>query len=678
MLFGLARWTRQYPPAEAGPAINPGARWRLAGLFAALSLARDSFILWAFSYLYYYDSPSYIYTWADFSDPAKPEALKRSLPYPLLTALSNTAENPWGIIFLQVVLAATATGALVYVIGGRRPGLAILAGALLCLDLNWAMANRAILSESSYMSFHLLALAGVIYHAQSYLGEAAPLKLPGPRALMLAGLLYGWTVTIRPSGVFFALPLILAYALFSRGWRAPAWVGAGIGIFILGTSLVNLWRVDHFGVSGRTGVFFGVPLFSYDLFDPANGPASAQLDSDLRACYGDPGYEVVRSNYTYYILTYYRDCLREKAVGDPDYESELYTTAYREGIAAQPGPYLQTLLQEMGGVFSFGAQNNLILTGYEGRPSLTCRETFIEYPWCDTLPTAYRISPLEPGFVRLSHALIYPNQMYLALMPKLPPDFWAGPDLRPVEAAPPLPLEMAGLLAALFWMGFLLCITRGGEWFLVLGSGGFILYLAASVVFGHVFVGRYAQPLSPFYGLLSAVTLYQFGRAALAIWPLKFPPPPSERTINRALSLTTGLVVLLAIYFFGGSQQTEPYQSITAQAENHLQTLDSPMIYNPAPYFPDPATAKWRDPAAFQDDELGPEHQEALFLWGEDHQAAYLYGAGLRYLIFDQVWWARRTPAQQAQISDPGAYELLHTWVDEQTGAQIWLYRIRP
>jgi hypothetical protein len=643
-------------------APSPWPAW--AALFGLLALLRDTILLWAFAYQYTYDSPSYLYDWAALTDLQKEAILKRSLPYPLLSALVGAAQTPLAMIALQMLLGALAVTVLVYVLGRQRPLLGFLVGLWLVCDLNWGMANRALLSEGLYTTFHLLALAWLLWHFQ----QRDQLHWGG---LLLAGLFYGWTVTLRPSGIGFGLAIVLAYGLMTRRWRVGAWVAGGLALFILGSALVNLWRVEHFGISGNTGVFLGVPLFSYDLFSPQNGPASAELDDLLRQCLGDPDYAGVRANYTYVILYTYRQCFVATGPDYETYESELYSRAYREAIRRQPVRLMGHLVQESAGMLSFGAQNHITMLDHPQRPSLTCRETFNTYPFCDDLPTQFRYDP--QALRGLSHALIFPYQPYLLALPQHPPDFWYDPALTSAYtiADPPLPSEMAGLVAFVMWGVWLIVLTNGTARWLVLGSLAFIGYGVVSVAFGHIFVARYSQPLTPFYGLLAASS------AALLLdsWPRQW---RLQLPLQRPYPLwgACGGVMLACLYFATASLDQNAYASPTQQAERYLAQLESPMVYNPTPYFPDPLAAKWARPEAFQDDELGPQAQDWLYQWSNDPQAVYLAQAGLDYLVFDQVWWNARTPAQQAMILDTIQYRLVRTWAAEDSPQQIWLYQI--
>src|SRR5205823_10974566 len=81
-----------------------------------------------------------------------------------------------------------------------------------------------ILTESSFISFHILCLACLINQYQ----QRHRLK---PWQLFAAGILYGWTFLIRPSGINLTIVVILGYLYFTRSWRKAAWLTGGLAIF---------------------------------------------------------------------------------------------------------------------------------------------------------------------------------------------------------------------------------------------------------------------------------------------------------------------------------------------------------------------------------------------------------------------------------------------------------------
>lgn len=664
-------WMRhEQQPQVSQPRLSQPYLGILAALFALLSLLRDGLILWAFSYFYAHDSASYLYDWARFTDQATLATSRRSIPYPLMNALVGSTDDPWRILWLQILIAALAVGMLVYVIGKKNAVLASILGVLLVLDVNWGTSNRAILTESSYISFHILSLALLLEHYQ----RRSQLRWWW---LVLAGIFYAWTVTIRPSGLFLIFPVILAYAAFTRSLRKTAWVIAGAVSCLLVMGLFNAWRGSQFEISSQTGVFVAYPLFDYDLFSPANGETSRELDEALRNCYDDPKYgDFNARNANDYIHTFYRRCLNDLSGGDAEYESRLYAGAYREAILKHPVTFTKRVITEIARVFSYPVQHNLWEIGEEKRPSTPCAEVGgPQYEWCQDVPTAFRFAPWDNLGADIGRYLPYPLQPYLIFLPAefhdanylIQPDQFEAYD-HPIDP----PQNLAAMVALLMLGSFLILVTQDIERLLILASLVFSGYLALSVVAGHIFLPRYARPLSPFYIILTALLL------TVILRQIKLPSLslPFLHYLPRLIGMVMIALVIVIIYLFVESRQTQPYTSIAIQAEQAFAELDSPMIYNPKPFNPDPWSAKWRNPIAFQDDELGEAEQEQIVQWNETLLPGYLRVAGIGYLVFDQVWWHDLSPEQQAVILNPQYYELVQTWHSETMRQDIWLYRL--
>jgi hypothetical protein len=642
----------------------------VAVVFALLSLVRDGLVLWAFSYFYAHDSESYLYNWGRFTDEATIAASRRSIPYPLMNALVNSTDDPWRILWLQILIAALTVGMLVYVIGKKNALLAVTLGTLLVLDANWGTSNRAILTESSYISFHLLAFALLLEHYDHH-----------PYLhwwwVVLGGIFYGWTLTIRPSGLLLGIPIILAYAWFTRSIYKTGLVTVGLVSFLLVTGLFNAWRGSEFGISSQTGVFVAYPLFDYDLFSPDNGETSRELDAALRSCYDDPKYgEFNARNANNYIHTFYRRCLNSLSGGDAEYEAHLYGGAYREAVMKHPITFAKRVVTEMGRVFSYAVQNNVWEIGEEKRPSTPCSEIGgQQYGWCQDVPTAFRLAPWDDFVADTGRYMQYPLQPHLIFLPTEfhDADYVVQPDQFEAYDHPDAPAQsIAAMVALLMLGGFLIVITHSRERFLVIAGLVFIGYLALSVVAGHIFLPRYARPLSPFYIILAAILLMVLIRA------IRFPdiPLPAPQHIPGLVGMVVIILAIIIVYLFVESHQTQHYTSISIQAEHSFAELDSDMIYNPKPFNPDPWSAKWANPGAFKDDELSEANQGQLALWTETLLPGYLRSTGIAYLVFDQVWWRDLSAEQQAIILNPQYYELVQTWHDETMRQDIWLYRL--
>src|SRR5712691_3839542 len=204
---------------------NPKKRsWLLCSLFFVLSLTCGSWLLWGYSFAIYPDGVSYVQYGKglfDFSVPlnSTPGYYYTTLPYKLMHAITNSAANPFPLIWLQIIIGALAVAVIVYVISCKDVTLAIGVGLVLATDLLWGTQNRIILTEGPFTSFHVLALACLLYHYDHR-------SSVGAWKLFLAGVFYGWTFLFRPANMLLVIFIPPIYLCLTRSWRKMAWVSS--------------------------------------------------------------------------------------------------------------------------------------------------------------------------------------------------------------------------------------------------------------------------------------------------------------------------------------------------------------------------------------------------------------------------------------------------------------------
>jgi len=425
----------------------------VAALFGLASFVRDAILLWRFGFYTFPDTQGYL----------KGDAF-RSRPYPVMAWLTNAIHHPENLVWLQLVMGAVATATLVWVVWRSSRKLAAAIGTLFILDIGWATNNRQLLSEGAFVSFSVLTLAVFGYQYE----KRRQLR---PLALVLAGCLFAWTCTIRPSNVYLLIPIAGAYLVFTRSWSKTAWLSAGMTVLLLASAWLTLVQAGRFRVGGPTGYFVSFPLFSYQVFSPANGAASVQIDNALRACDPDPGYSKISiATSNQYLWGEYFGCLHNEQGWSDDRIDQTFTAAYVEAIRAHP----QEWLRSWGGWFVIG----------------------LGYPPQEVLNYTYK-ALIHGSYMRELWQRINPN-----------PNGDAGL-YRAMSSQGSLSWEYV-LAVAIVWLailGLIIFRTAGTVRVLALGAVVFVVYTCATVPAGHVFLPRYVEVLSPMHALLAVVLL---------------------------------------------------------------------------------------------------------------------------------------------------------------------------
>ncbi len=508
----------------------------VALLTGAVVILRDVLLLRVFSFGALPDSDSYMRLGIDL----------RSVPYPLINTLLDARSNAAATIWFQIIIAGFAAGALVYVIGRRYPKLAAVIGLLFALDFTWSAATRWILTESPFTSFHVLGLACLINQYERN-------KRLHWWELLAAGVLYGWTMTIRPSGVLLVIPIVLAYLWFTRSWRKTSWLTAGVVSVLLISGLINLQYTGKFRLFSGTGYYVAFPLYVYHLYSPDNGPVSRRLDDLIRVC--EPAIDYSKINmitHNDYLWVKFFPCLQDKHGLTLDQVSDLFTSAYIEAIRKQPVFYIQQIIAQHSTFISYPVGRTIDFWPLDTEGNGICRGE----AWCIAARERARLYPelkmqLEDTIRTLSSFTVYSTQIQMAVASFLPgtgvqplySDYWQWPNNWS-----PQPL-MSGLIAWLLMVGVLLLATRGLLRFTVLACIVFIHYTMLSVVAGHVITSRYIQVLSPFYIILSVITVAAAGQIVYRVAQRS----AFGRTAIRMATLAakTGAILLALVLVIG-------------------------------------------------------------------------------------------------------------------------------
>lgn len=502
---------------------------------ASACLIRDITLSSTYYFLYETDAVGY-FRYARFMfDPSISDIpIARTLNYPLVinlllfpfnSALPVNADSFWRVVHVQIIVAAFAAGLLTYVLAKRDRALAVLAGIILATDIVWGAYQRWIFTESLTMSFLVISFAVIISH----FARAQRLRTA---ELLAAGLLFGWTLTLRASNLYFAAAIVVIYLLFTRSIRKTTLVTVGIGLFLVAASLFNLWRFDAFRLSGQQGFFLGWPALGYQLYAPDNGPLSAQFTQEVAACHPDLDLTGIPADFVNWVIW---QQIIPCYDNDLDVVTERFSAIFGEAFRRRPLDYLTTVARE-----------NVMLLAYPIRPTTpfvlqTTIEMFrdpLRPPVCTDTPASWcnprpyprdTHDPLLVAFANVSNVLVQP---YLLLAP--PGDLPPG---RTEELyrylAPPLTQPPAMIPAALGWfamLGFTLLNTRGLRRFVVLVSAALVHYVILVVTAAMVYDvlnTRLLTAASPFFGLIAAVfflTVAQKLRRLSSIRWRKVPP----------------------------------------------------------------------------------------------------------------------------------------------------------
>jgi hypothetical protein len=614
-------------------------RLLLALLFAALSFGRDLFLLHQYSVGAYVDSPTYLIAGERFLSRSPDEGLqKRIFPYVFMNFAAQSTHNPIPLVLVQAVLGAIAIGLLVYVLSRRGYWFASIVGILLTLNLSWGAYNRAILTESGFISFHVLSFAVLLWHLQR--GSAVK-----NWELFAAGALYGWTFLFRGTGLPLIVPVVAIYYVVMRGWWKPLAVVAGFSVFLLAVGFYNQWRHGEFGLVGPQEATLASALFSYHLFSPDNGDNSREMDRALRECMGYLDYHDIPRHSSSFINHHFKSCL--EPLWGRDGLTAKTGSALRELVLRRPFEFTRVLLEEVGLGLAAPSNSEFYVLTYERESRATgeCRRGTRR--WCETYLIRGRYPPDEK-LVGLNNALTYPNQLYLSV--------------EQFSSATPA----VALFAFVMFCGFLWMTT--GEKLLVVLCAAFVFYQLFTITVVHVFFTRYGLILGPFFAILSALALIRFF-------------PALRRIRFQSLGRWTAVMALVLIYiaWSNGTMRRSFVGPLFAQLDlNALEKYGvsdtdfavyqvllerSGVAVYPEQYrdHPHPLAQFGVVTHAFDHDSFLASR---LMGWQATRLPGYLRAMGASHLLLDDRQWAALTDAERDILNDPAHYMRVGEWGD--------------
>ncbi len=456
-----ARHAPVQPVEEAPPTTKRRIPLVIAALSGSAAIARDVFLVTSMGIITTGDTDSYEHageTLFDFS--RRLEMTIRTLPYPLMNAVTDTAHGFTALIWLQILIGALAIAFLVFTVSRRSVLVGITLGFLLALDTTWGSMNITAMTESPFMSFSMLSLAFLIDH---YDWHAAVRWWE----LLLVGALYGWTALIRPAGLGLSLLIVMAYWWITRSWRKTAIVASGIMLLWLAAGLTTYWRSGSFNLVRGAGYFTYVPLLRYRLLDPNDGSASRQLFTEFTEC------NVFDSTRFYGVdMNQYDECMGRR--GRSIYDSgDVFRDAYYEAITAHPIKFAGIVVTEQA-----------------------------YYLAAHTTPTDLAVAAGGATVKRLQWLEFMTSQVYVLLF------------LQPVNSDVPLGATAAWLVM----VGFLI-ITNGRLFrFVTVACASMIHYLQVTTIIAQVIIPRYVYILSPFHIVLSALVYATLIRTVHQEW----------------------------------------------------------------------------------------------------------------------------------------------------------------
>lgn len=474
------------------------AAWGLAILVGVLVFFRESIFLDVFGDSFPPDSLSYV-----TNDP------QRTVPYIALNTLLHTTDNPLVVVYFQVLLAALAAGFLVAVLGKMDLLLALMTGTFLALDTSWTPSVRTVYTEGVLTSFLIISLACLVDH------YAHHQSLRGWQ-LLLAGVLYGWTFTIRPNGFLLMAVIVPVYLWFTRSWRKSAWVAAGLVFFWISSCCYNYYYHNTFALLAARGPGLLYPLFDYDLYSPENGPNSRALEPILQECVPDEDLsKLSRDNLDGFWYTKLAPCVSKTMTVEEI--TALFDGAYKEAALKKPVYFAKTIID----------RNKRMLAWPIGRSIHSYIQTSVAYycvqfSWCKDLQArAERDPALRAKWtkrIKNLTAITAPlAQLHLTFLA-----YWPEPQTNAAFSVRWVTLDRLSLhtrnMVVAAWIvmnGFTLLFTRKQKRFLVLVCLFFIHYTLLVVVTSFIFYPRYAEPLSPFYSLLSLMAIETLALLAL-------------------------------------------------------------------------------------------------------------------------------------------------------------------
>ncbi len=271
------------------PVTSPKSylRWTIAGGVFVLAMLTTFVVQDALSTMFGPDTTTYWTTPQDVFARQPGVSPIRTPQYSLLFALVQVfGGEGQALLVVQFTARAVLAAAVAGLLSGYSLLAAIVVGVLLAIDPASAAIAGAYLTESAYTSAMLFSVLLALVQ------RAAPPRWRRWPLLLAAGYAIGFTLLVRPSSLLLLVVPVAAYGLVTRSVAAAALVGAGCGLSALTVAALQFVKTGVFVVVSA-GLYVAFPLFSHQLFDPANGPVSARLERQLLTCFPGIDYKDV-------------------------------------------------------------------------------------------------------------------------------------------------------------------------------------------------------------------------------------------------------------------------------------------------------------------------------------------------------------------------------------------------
>jgi hypothetical protein len=485
------------PVARPVAPAKRSLRWTIAGGVFVLAMLTTFVVQDAMSTMLAPDTATYWTTPQDVFARQPGVSPIRTPQYSLLFAFVQVfGGEGQALLVVQFTARAVLAAAVAGLLSGYSLLAAIVVGVVLAIDPASAAIAGAYLTESAYTSAMLFSVVLALVQL------AAPPRWRRWPLLVAAGYAIGFTLLVRPSSLLLLVVPVAAYGLVTRSAIAAALVGAGCGLAALTVAALQFVKTGLFAVVSA-GLYVAFPLFSHQLFDPANGPVSARLERQLTTCFPGIDYKDVEwDTSNQFVYTKLLPCTLAAHGGNREDTYRSFGRAYREAFLAQPLVFT--------GRISLEALNFLskIVAYY---PAGVANSNRLNYRACNTPRPAEFAGYGEP-LLNFVCPISHPDAVNTSRIGKLA--LWLRVPYQPYQYAmdarvlittrsnpPPI---LTGVIAVVFF-GFALFVVRKPYRPIVLASVLVILSNAGITALGHVTLSRYVAPLSPFFLIVSGL-----------------------------------------------------------------------------------------------------------------------------------------------------------------------------
>lgn len=467
----------------------------VATIVGVACILRDSMLLATYGINYSYDSLGYINLGKDFFN-IIPEYLNhwRTIPYVLVNAVFSPWVNPYPLIIFQIGVSAIASSSLTYVIFKRNASIGLGIACLLVINIVWGSVNLAIASESTFISFHIICLVVLINHFDPLGVKYRPVDL------FLSGLLYAWTLTIRPTSFFLIPVIIIVYCCAFHLGRRRFFVILGLTAFLFASATFNLVRFGDFSLVRSTGIAYAFPLFVYDGVNSKNGPASATIAKAFENCeIQEPRLPPSINESNAFVWSRAETCVGRVSTNLPSRYS-LYRQAYIEFITNEPITYLKIVIEQCARCIAFPVNelSSFFLLRWQDQINAP---GVCPFEWCARIFGTPARKP-EPWVQSIEDFLGPVSQPYRAVA-----GFFVDFPIFDQKGHWPPPQNVRADILTMFFFSLMIVIiilrARGIVLVLALASIIFISATVCATVTAHVMLPRYTVGIMPFLTILS-------------------------------------------------------------------------------------------------------------------------------------------------------------------------------